>query len=139
MPPVALVIESRPRSSRMPWALSCRARSRSIGPERAVRSSVGSPLSSRVQEPTHAPLAGSTCPRPITRVAIRASPPSTLRANPVVNTFAVEAGANALSGLADQSSRPSPSTIATPHLPGATRWARAYHSSRERASSPEMV
>ena len=45
------------------------------------------------------PVPGSNDPMPTTRVGRRAPPPSTLRANPVVNSFTVEAGMSGASGF----------------------------------------
>jgi hypothetical protein len=76
----------------MPLLASWSARSYKLGPEPCARSSVGSPFSSRAQVPTQAPVSASRPPVPTTLVERRAAPPSTLRANPVVNSLTVEAG-----------------------------------------------
>src|SRR4029077_14835032 len=86
----------------MAWSFL--ARSRSMGPVRAVRSRVGSPFSSSAQDPIQTP-AESRWPRPFTRVARRAGPPLMSRAvhrggkpGGAANDAAGEAGGEDLRG-----------------------------------------
>ncbi len=128
--PDAEVMVSGPLSLRTPIAASCWASSASIGPPRPVRSRVGSPLSSSAQPPSHCPVAGFTCPLPTTRVARRASLPTTVRAKPVVSNLTVEAGTIGSDAFTDHSTSPELSAITTPHRPGADRVVWAYHEDR---------
>ena len=122
-----------------PAPASWSARSYSVGPEPSARSSDGSPLSSSAQLPIHSPLTGSSEPTPTTRVGRRAAPPSTLRANPVVKSFTVDAGMNGWSGFTLQRVRPDWSAIAMPHSPGAERSERWYHDPIRSVSHWESV
>ena len=58
-------------------------------------------MSSSAQRPSQAPVAGFTRPDPTTRVARRASPPTTVRANPVVRSLTVDAGTIGSVGFTD--------------------------------------
>ena len=104
--PLELWSWSGPVSLRTPAPASCMARSYSVGPDPSARSSDGSPFTSSAQLPIHSPLTESSEPTPTMRVGRRAIPPSTLRANPVVNSLTVDAGMSASSGSTLQSTCP---------------------------------
>src|SRR5687767_9790611 len=121
----------------MPLLASWSARSYKVGPEPCARSRVGSPLSSSAQVPTQAPDSASSPPVPSTRVDRLAVPPSTLRANPVVNSLTVEAGTSGSAALTPQSIRPCSSATAMPHLPAVRRDVDSYHASSRPARTLE--
>ena len=105
----------------MPRSRSCWASSRSVGPARPARSSVGSPPSWSAQLPTHLPLTESRRPSAITRVVKRAPPPILVREKPVVKSLVVDAGIRSSSGLTLHNTRPSIAPMLMPHWPPGVR------------------